>query len=305
METCVTFTWIKLCHNLLRLTGNPMYADQIERSVYNALMASMKYDGTMIAKYSPLEGTRQAGESQCGMDINCCSANGPRAFTLIPGIAYLRSHEGFCINLYGSSTATYSIKTKNNLRIEQISSYPYSDSILIKVDPEYPATFELLLRIPDWSMNSTLLVNSEKTLGVTPGSYCSIRREWKPGDRVQLKLDMRGRIVTLNGHQAILRGPVLLARDSRFSDGDVDETAVIVQQDRFVELKASESKPGQLWMSFTAPLILGTDLEGEYAKPRQVHFCDFSSAGNTWDHDTRYRVWIPQTLDVKLPFDNN
>ena len=33
METCVTFTWIKLCNNLLRLTGNPMYADQVEKTV--------------------------------------------------------------------------------------------------------------------------------------------------------------------------------------------------------------------------------------------------------------------------------
>ena len=32
METCVTFTWIKLCNNLLRLTANPMYADQIEKN---------------------------------------------------------------------------------------------------------------------------------------------------------------------------------------------------------------------------------------------------------------------------------
>jgi hypothetical protein len=46
METCVTFTWMKLCFNLLRTTGNPLYADQIEKSAYNALMASMKDDGS-------------------------------------------------------------------------------------------------------------------------------------------------------------------------------------------------------------------------------------------------------------------
>jgi len=33
METCVTFTWMKLCNNLLQLTHNPMYADQIEKTV--------------------------------------------------------------------------------------------------------------------------------------------------------------------------------------------------------------------------------------------------------------------------------
>ena len=95
-----------------------------------------------------------------------------------------------------------------------------------------------------------------------------------------------------------MRGPVLLARDSRFSDGYVDETAVIQQKNSLVDLVPVEKKPEHIWMSFTAPLVLGTDLEGEYQLPRQVHFCDFASAGNTWTNDSRYRVWIPQTLNV-------
>jgi hypothetical protein len=45
-------------------------------------------------------------------------------------------------------------------------------------------------------------------------------------------------------------------------------------------------------------LVLGTDLEGEFRKPKQVGFCDFASAGNTWTEDSRYRVWIHQTLNV-------
>ena len=61
METCVTMTWMKLCFNLLRITGNPKYADQIEKSTYNALMASMKYDGSQIAKYSPLRRSSTCG----------------------------------------------------------------------------------------------------------------------------------------------------------------------------------------------------------------------------------------------------
>jgi uncharacterized protein len=140
---------------------------------------------------------------------------------------------------------------------------------------------------------------------VRPGTYYSIRRKWQAGDRVQLILDLRGRMVTLNGYQAIMRGPLLLARDSRFNDRDVDETAVIVHKDQYVELKAADSMPENMWMCFTAPAILDTDLEGESENPRPVHFCDFSSAGNTWDHNTRYRAWIPQTLDVKLPVGNN
>ena len=54
METCVTFSWMKLCNNLLRITGNVLYADQIEKSAYNALLASMRNDGTQIAKVQSL-----------------------------------------------------------------------------------------------------------------------------------------------------------------------------------------------------------------------------------------------------------
>lgn len=56
METCVTFTWMQLCNRLLQLTGNPLYADQMEKSIYNALFAALKGDASLIAKYSPLEG---------------------------------------------------------------------------------------------------------------------------------------------------------------------------------------------------------------------------------------------------------
>ncbi len=298
METCVTFTWIKLCNNLLRLTGNPLYADQIEKSVYNALMASMKFDGSQIAKYSPLEGMRHEGEQQCGMHINCCNANGPRAFTLIPKMALMIAENEIRINLYGQSSASVQLSPKNKVGILQNTTYPETDQIEITVQPEKAENFTLALRIPAWSQTNTLLVNGLAVDEVRSGTYQRITRDWKPGDKILLKLDLTGRLITLNGHQAILRGPVLLARDSRFNDGFVDETAVVQQKNNQVELLPCAEKPEHIWMSFTAPLVLGTDLEGEFRNPQPIHFCDFASAGNTWSRDSRYGVWIPQTLNV-------
>lgn len=298
METCVTFTWIKLCYNLLQLTHNPKYADQIENTGYNALLASMKYDGSQIAKYSPLEGRRSAGEEQCGMHINCCNANGPRAFALLPKVAVQTSPNEVYINLYCQSTAAVPLNPKNKVTIRQNTTYPESGDVEITIQPEKPENFTLALRIPAWSNQTTISVNGNPVEGIKSGTYQKIVRLWQKGDRVSLKLDLSSRLINLNGYQAILRGPVLLARDSRFSDGFVDETAVIQHKNNLVELQPSTEKPEHMWMSFTAPLVMGTDLEGEFKKPRQVHFCDFSSAGNTWMEDLRYRVWIPKTLNV-------
>ena len=298
METCVTFTWIKLCNNLLRLTGNPMYADQIEKSVYNALMASMKYDGSMIAKYSPLEGTRHEGEEQCGMHINCCNANGPRAFALLPKTALMGGENEIFINLYSQLSASVKLNQKNKVTIYQKTNYPESEQIEITIQPEKPENFTLALRIPAWSNQTSVAVNGIPVENIQPGSYLKIIREWKKDDKISLKLDLSGRLITLNGYQAIMRGPVLLARDSRFNDGFVDEAALVQHKNNLVELLPSADKPEHIWMSFTAPLVLGTDLEGEFRQPQQIHFCDFASAGNTWSRDSRYRVWIRQTLNV-------
>ncbi len=58
-------------------------------------------------------------------------------------------------------------------------------------------------------------------------------------------MDLRGRLIARNGYQAILRGPLVLARDARFSDGFIYESAVVRDQDGFVDLKPSSSKTGK------------------------------------------------------------
>lgn len=282
METCVTFTWMQLCNRLLRMTGNSLYADYMESSIYNALMASLKDDASQIAKYSPLEGTRTEGEEQCEMHINCCNANGPRAFAMIPDFMYQEGDNRININFYAPSEAQIAIG-KNQVEITQTTSYPESDKIEISVVPVKSSIFTMALRIPNWSVRNVLAVNGEtQNVEMLPGSYALIERKWNKGDKITLTLDLRGRLLEKNQSQAIMRGPVVLARDSRFDDG-------------FVELTPANGNFA--WMNFTVPMTMGTDLEGKEGV-KQIRLCDFASAGNTWDKSVRYKVWLPKTLNV-------
>lgn len=303
METCVTFTWMQLCNRLLQLTGNSLYADYIELTAYNALMASLKDDASQIAKYSPLEGWRTEGEEQCGMHINCCNANGPRAFAMLPHYAYQVDGNRIRVNLYSASEAEINLVDRRALgvKLTQKTDYPVSDRIEIEVDPERTASFEIALRIPSWSKIAEVEVNGVQQQGVMQGAYLPLEREWSKGDRITIRLDLRARLVEMDNHQAIVRGPVVFARDSRFGDGFVDETSVIQSKDGYVELTAVEA-PSFAWMAFTAPAVLGTDLEGN-GVANKIYLCDFSSAGNEWDKSQRYRVWLPKTLNVqKMPY---
>ena len=298
METCVMTTWLKLNNSLLRLTGKSKYADNIELTYYNALLASTKFDGTEITMYSPLLGYRGPGERHCNMDINCCSANGPRGYLMMPHYAVMTSPDQIYLNLYGESTASATLFENNKILLEQHTEYPVSEKVLITIDPERAEDFTVALRIPSWSKQTDIRINGKNIDKIVPGTYKRIKRKWNKGDKIELQLDMRGHLVRLNNYVAIQRGPILLARDSRFGDGFVDEAAAIQNEDGFVELQISEEKPAEIWMAFTAPVKLGTDIEATSNLPVQIHFCDFCSAGNTWDKSTRYRVWLPEPLNV-------
>jgi DUF1680 family protein len=301
METCVTVSWMKLCKSLLSLTGNPLYADLIEKTACNALLASMKDDATQTAMYSPLVGQHFFSSGQCGMHINCCSANAPRGFAMLPQFAVMQSRREVFINLYTDLSAELSFDKKQQASLTQQTAYPESGDVAIRMDAPRPVAFTLALRIPAWCGGEgcrapAVSLNGEPLTGVTAGAYFKIDRIWKKGDAVQVTFDVRARIVRDRGYAALVKGPVVLARDSRFADGTVDEEAVIVEKNGFAELTPVQQKPAGMWMAFTAPVKLGVVPHGV----SQVHFCDFGSAGNAWTIDSRHRVWLPEVLDTYL-----
>ena len=305
METCVLVTWMKLNYDLLKITGKPVYANNIETSWYNALLASTKYGGTDIQMYSPLVGHRGNTARQCGMDINCCSANGPRGYMLIPRYAVMTGSNEIFINLYAPLTASFTISGATRLKLIQETGYPKEGSIRIRVEPEKAVQTTLVLRIPAWSQKTILSVNGKEIQNIEPGTYRKIKRTWKKGDQVDLVLDMRGRLLRRDHYTAVLRGPIVLARYSEFNDGFVDEAALLIQQYGYVELTPDEgNKPEGIWMSFTAKARLGTGISSTNGPPSTIHLCDFGTAGDTWSPDTRYRVWLPEPLDVRKAPEN-
>ncbi len=291
METCVTFTWMQFCERLHEITGDAKYIDQIERTMYNALIASMKDDNSQIVKYVPLEGFRREGEHQCDVRINCCNANAPRAFAMIPRVTYRTPADNrLDINLYIPSQAKVQLG-KRSIAVEQQTDYPASGEINISVSPDKATDATIALRIPAWSGKTEVKVNGEPVNATVAGDYCIISRQWKAGDRISLNLEMTPRVLHMNQAVAFERGPVVFARDTPFNDGFVDEVISISPQHETIEMKTTQGKPG-MWMSVTIPVIRGTYSDAAVDK-RDIHLCDFASAGSTWDESVRYRVWLP------------
>ena len=290
-ETCVTMTWMKLLQQMLRLTGNAKYADQFEVSLYNALMAAMAPDGSTFSKYTVTVGTREAYPGQCNMTIHCCTANGPRALLLAPAVAVMQGPERIVINLYNESTARVKVGAQP-VEIIQTTTYPVSDQIEITVNPAAPVAFTLGLRIPDWSVQNKLTINGQSVSAPVQGTYADLHRTWAKGDKVVLKLDLRGRILELGRFHAVVRGPIVLARDTRFADGAVDEVVEPRGKDGYIQLVPVAEHPTAIWMTYKALFKVGVNRENHQKDNVWLNLCDYASAGNTWGADSRYRVWL-------------
>ncbi|HWZ34700.1 MAG TPA: beta-L-arabinofuranosidase domain-containing protein, partial [Mucilaginibacter sp.] len=223
-ETCVTVTWLKLTQQLLRLTGEAKYADETERTYYNALLGAMSKHGAEWAKYTPLNGERLPGSEQCGMGLNCCTASGPRGLFAFPLFMVMQNTDGVQVNYFADGLFKLTSPKKQNISLTQHTDYPRSGIINMDVDLPKAEEMTINIRIPAWSLKTKLTVNGVEVPNLQAGEYVRIKRTWKTGDKINLELDMRGRLIqtgTTLQSAAIMRGPIVLARDARFESSNI------------------------------------------------------------------------------------
>ena len=300
-ETCVVTTWMRLCQMILERTGDSRWADEIERTFYNSFLASMRPDGSEFSQYCALSGTRSPGNSHSRLHTNCCDVNGPRGFLPVLDRLATASGRSVTFDFYATAEVECDIPaTGRRASFETFTLYPvrngfppYWNGTQIRYMTDDPASFAMRLRVPAWSEATRVTLNGKALEGVRPGTYFEIDREWACGDCVEIAFDMSVKPHVKNGHVAFTAGPLVLARDSRFHDGDIGAVVRRAGLDaaRFVQVRPPTSAFAAV---FAAALPVGPNEDNPIASlPAVVRFADFASAGNTWDETSCYRVWLP------------
>lgn len=312
METCVTATWMKYLYQMLRLTGESKYADQLETALYNANLGAMAPNGEWWAYYSSLMGERVHSHEQfTDVALSCCVANGPRGFMTLPSWALMTSKNGLAVNFYGQMEGSLKTPAGNPVSLNMVSDYPENGLVRIKVGLQQEEKFEINLRIPEWSARTSLKINGQAYDGYAiKGTYSTLSRTWKDGDEIELEFDMRGRVIDAPsgvGDAAVMRGPVVLAFDTRLvprRDG-VSEPPMLRYEfkrdaDNYIDLKRTgNSGIDAMWMTFEVPFV------DESGAPHTLPMCDYQSAGNTWEEGNLFRVWMQQPFDFRHLYTNN
>ena len=302
METCVTAAWMELLAELVRVRGEVRYVDELEKCLFNGLSAAMMSDGSWWARYTSLMGERVPGEiAHLDMGVNCCVLSGPRGLLLTPLWAVMGNSEGPVVNLCFSGSVETKTPSLKPLTLVMESEYPRNGGTQMRLKLTQREEFTLAFRVPAWSEKATARAKGDAQ-DAQPGTYLKIRRSWVDDDRIELSLDMRGRIVEGPGGQAaVVRGPIVLAMDSRLvpagdsirSRGRLDRSRAPV-----IALMHDQETARQVG----AFVVLEAPFEIDGAK-KILRLCDFASAGGQWSSRNCFRTWLPQPLNMGKPYD--
>lgn len=282
-ETCVTVTWIQLNLQLLRLTGEAKFADQIETSLYNHLAAAQSPQGDDWCPYPPLEGLKYYESG-----ISCCHSSGPRGLALAPQTTYLKAKVNGTDALLVSTFETSSVTTElggQPVTVAQRSEFPLKGVSWLQVKSGQPARFALHLRVPPWASPLRAKVNAKPfAIAVKEGWAVLSARQWSNGDSVELRYHLGPNLVLgehgNSGTAAMTWGPFVLAYDENRNPGLPRARRVGFQDNRVQAPDRFES--GQFLEFFSQ---LRTPSQG-LVRAKWVPFADAGRDGGA------FRVWL-------------
>ncbi len=209
---CGSYAATKLARYLLRFTGDPRYGDNLERVVYNTILAVKPPDSDgdypYYSTYSPT-GTKVYYQKKWP----CCSG------TLVQTVAdyvlniYFRSSDGIYVNLYAPSEVKWTHES-TSIKLTQKVGASEDDATLFQVETPIPTTFAIYLRIPAWTKGAKIAINGKPLVTeAEPTGFFAIKRTWHNDDRIELWLPQNFRTEAIDdlhpNTAALMRGPTM------------------------------------------------------------------------------------------------
>jgi hypothetical protein len=211
---CGAYGHFKITRYLMGVTGDSRFGDSMETVLYNTILGARPIQPNGVSFYYS-DYNRDAKKVDYEQKWPCCSGTFPQ-LTADYGISsYFRSPKGINVNLYVPSRVTWQ-QGSARVSLTQQTQYPSSGDTSMHLALSHPERFAVALRIPAWAgKNTKVTVNGRSVdTALTPGTWASIDRTWKDGDRIELSLDMPLRLAPIDDHHpqivALLHGPVAL-----------------------------------------------------------------------------------------------
>jgi DUF1680 family protein len=216
-ETCAAIASVMLAWRLQLATGEPGYADAIERAMFNGVLPALSQNGTEFFYVNPLQRRTHRTFEPPGHGIRapwqacaCCPPNLMRMLSSYQ--QYVATADGAGVQLHQYLNADVATRVGDaDVVLSMRTSYPWHGRVTVHIvrTPDDPWT--LSLRVPHWCDSALLSVAGEAPAKVGAGT-ASHTRHWRPGDEVVLDLDLAIRVTEPDPHVDAVRGCVAFER---------------------------------------------------------------------------------------------
>ncbi|MEV7631825.1 beta-L-arabinofuranosidase domain-containing protein [Microbacterium sp. NPDC089318] len=314
-ETCAGIASVQFSWRLLLARGEARYADLIERTLYNVVATSPSAEGTSFyyantlhqrTPGEPADPDAPSARAESSLrapwfEVSCCPPNVARTFASLAAYLATVDEDGVQVHQFASSRVRTTLDSGAVASFSVGTDYPRTGTVVVTIGEGASGEWTLALRVPAWATEAVVEVATEsgvETLTAAPG-YVKVRRGFRPGDTVVLRMPMTARVThpdpridAVRGTVAIERGPEVLALESTDLGADVGASAIVLSEpleevDDSVTAAIAISRPVDRAWPF------GGEAAGETVTDVRrvplVRYHDWAERG-----PSTMRVWIPE-----------
>ncbi|MCW0484495.1 beta-L-arabinofuranosidase domain-containing protein [Gaoshiqia sediminis] len=256
---------------MMRITGDPLWADNCEDVLFNSFAAAFTPDMKALRYLTCPNGvTADAENHHPGIDnrgpfltmnpfsSRCCQHNHGHALPYyLQNLVMASNDNGLAAVLYNSCVTKAKVGNGTEVTLTEETKYPFEENIYFTLNTTENVQFPLYLRVPAWCNKASVTLNGKRLpLEAQPSAYLKLDREWADGDQITLTLSM----------------------DLTYRSWQVNQNSVSVDY---------------------GPLTFSLRIEEEYNK---ISSTESAIGDSKWQADADPEKWPAYTIDPKSPW---
>jgi len=240
-ETCNSYNMLKLTEDLFRVNPRAEYTDYYERTMFNHILSTQHPDHGGYVYFTPVRPRHYRVYSAPNEGMWCCVGSGMENHGKYNQFIYTHNSDSLYLNLFVESELNWREK---GIKIIQETDFPDEEQTSLRI-AEGKGSFTLMVRYPSWVSRGAMriIINGKNhAFSEGPSSYIAINRNWKKGDKINIKLPMHlsvERMPNVNHYVAIMYGPILLGART----GKEDLAGLVADDGRWSHIAGGERLP--------------------------------------------------------------
>jgi DUF1680 family protein len=214
-ECCCAYNMLKLARQIYSWNPDSRIFDYYERVLLNHRIGTIRPERGCTQYYLSLAPGAWKTFGTEDQTFWCCTGSGVEEYSKLNDSIYWHDRDGLFVNLFIASELDW---PERGLKLRQDTTFPDSPATALTVGAAPSSATAIRLRIPGWLQSAPSVKLNGRLLeaSASPGSYLSLQRVWKAGDRIELELPMHLQSEGLPddpAQRAFLYGPLVLAGD--------------------------------------------------------------------------------------------